>query len=282
MVPGGMVAPAGLHRLALGLELIDAATGLRAAAPLVSTFSRTPEDPLAPGPAAPAWPLRGRTGSTLVVRLEPHVRSPLRIKITDPSRTYIPRLIDVPFVAPVGAGNPSVARRSRRIVLYPGAAYPISDTATGLRGRVLRRRRPLRWARIEARLTEGGPVIARAHGDDRGEFLLLLDRRALPDASLPEDRALDVRLTVFAPTAFLGPPPEAGDDDFGLPIETAAPPPVSDTAPPPSDPAAAGEALPNGYAATGPGAVTATATVSFALGRMISRTEPPVFSLEES
>ena len=84
--------------------------------------------------------------------------------------------------------------RTWRPLLFPGAGYDLAETATGVRGTVTDAGKPVRWARIEA--SANGRVIGRAHGDDRGEFLLVLGQNtgAVGDLASP----LAVTITVLA------------------------------------------------------------------------------------
>src|SRR5262249_6077849 len=117
---------------------------------------------------------------------------------------------------------------------------------------------------IEAR--RNGVIAGRAHGDDRGEFLLLLEASAVPAAALPAPFTLDV--TAFAPPAPLPPPPPlvADVDQLrGLPLESTAAPGIS------PDPVAAGETVPPSYTGT-----SGPQTVTFSFGALISRGIAPL------
>ena len=110
---------------------------------------------------------------------------------------------------------------------------------------------PARWVRVEARVD--GQVAGRAHGDDRGEFLLLLDSSAvgLKDLSTP----LTAQVTVFGPPAQV---PLPADDPLGdLPVETLLADP---------DDVSPGEKLPPGYVST----AQSTRPVTFALGVLLT------------
>jgi hypothetical protein len=117
----------------------------------------------------------------------------------------------------------------------------------------------MRWARVEARVPASGTLVGRAHGDDRGEFLLLIGSGAIPVGDLVDP--LPIRVTVFGPAA----PPVPGSPDlpaqdplWDLPIETAS----AAGAP---DPVSAGEDLPTGYAGT-----STSRVVDLTLGRLMS------------
>ena len=165
-------------------------------------------------------------------------------------RRFVPRRVSVPLMDPADLGPDQPAEpqaadfRIWRPHLFPGAAYPIHDSATGLRGRVSRGGEVVRWARIEA--TNGtGDVVGRAHGDDRGEFLLILGSGAASEGE--PQTTLDVTVTVAGPAAA----PEPHDSDLGrlqartdplwdLPVEVL--PASLDV-----DPVSRGEVLPAGY-----------------------------------
>ena len=120
----------------------------------------------------------------------------------------VPRRLRVPLVSLGAPENVSVldalpvGQRSRTPSLYPGAAYDVSDRVTGLRGRVVRQRS---WSvrpgacRCGGRASRrdcptGGPPVAWAHGDQHGEFLLVLPPEAIasPAVQMPRTLALDV------------------------------------------------------------------------------------------
>lgn len=128
----------------------------------------------------------------------------------DPRR-YVPRRLSL---TPAQAGGiPSAAPDNvRRALLWPGAGCPVASGTTALRGRVRRgpvpdTARPVAWARLVAtRPGPGAPNFATetalgfAHGDDRGEFLLVLGPEAVPGGVvLPA--TLPLRLWVFLPPA---------------------------------------------------------------------------------
>jgi hypothetical protein len=127
----------------------------------------------------------------------------------------------------------------RRPGLYPGAAYDLSGLATGLRARAVWRIAgktvPARWVRVRAE--RAGQPLAHAHGDDRGEFLLLLG----PDAGqfLPLALALDV--IVMAPPQ----PPDLAALASALRKDPLADLPLEPVAPPAAE---AGQLRPQGYA----------------------------------
>jgi hypothetical protein len=136
--------------------------------------------------------------------------------------------------------------------LFPGAAYPISNVMTGMRGRVLRQKtvdkpeRPARWVRVIATIPDdevnlsAATIIGRAFGDDRGEFLLLIDSGV---ALIPTEHQVSLRITIFATDT--DPVPSANDRPdidalWDLPLEM----PTSLSA---MDEVLIGNKLPNNY-----------------------------------
>jgi hypothetical protein len=214
-----------VHRLALGIEPIDAARRLRVAHALEISLESVIGRPAVP---------RHATGLHALLYAD-DTSTPLDVRIDDPTRRFVPRRLRVPIatraqvLAAEGAGTPvAAANRERRPFLYPGAAYDLAGTATALRGSVVRGGKPMRWARVEARV--GGRLIGRAHGDDRGEFLLVLgvDTTNLGDVVSP----VDVTVTVVGPAPAPAPPvPPSLDPLWDLPLEAlpaaGAPDPVS-------------------------------------------------------
>lgn len=263
-----------LHRLAVGFEPLDPVRGGRLAHPVRFETEGPPPRPFTrSGPYrqvardGQVRPVVDRHDSCLWALLyQPGVaEDTIDLRIYDPLRRYVARRFRVPIlpVASLATGEPSAltrARRVRRPALFPGAAYDISSRATGLRSRALRGGLPLRWARVEARLEPSGVLVGRAHGDDRGEFLLVLAPDAAPPAELVGP--LEVRVTVFGPAVAPAPVPATlavADPLWDLPLEPLPVPGAPDLVAP-------GEMLPAGYAAT----ATSTHIVPFRLGRLIS------------
>ena len=89
-------------------------------------------------------------------------------------------------------------RRALPVACFPGAAADLPSGATVLRGRLVRddgsgNLVPVRWARVRA-TTPAGAEIGWAHGDDRGEFVLVA-RPSDAAVAVPAD-PLEVHLTV--------------------------------------------------------------------------------------
>ena len=216
-----------VHRLALGVEPVDAMLGARISDSLQVHLDGIPfpKPPWGNTPSAhwfeyaPSLPHLRRRSSCLHALLDgPAVKSPVGVRIFDRQRHFVPRrlLIDL--------GSEKLAMVAPH--LFPGAAYALSSTATALRGRVLLAgtTTPLRWARVVATVTGGSTVVGRAHGDDRGEFLLLLSSATLGIGAIVDPIQIDVH--VYGPSPL--PVPSAPslprmDPLWDLPVELVPP-----------------------------------------------------------
>jgi hypothetical protein len=209
-----------LHRLALGIEPAD---------PLRASRIGFPVEVAVEGGRT----IGRRDSCRHALLFRPGLAGPLPLRFSDWARRYVPRRLNVALAAPPEAG------RIVRPALFPGAAYDVPAGAMGIRGTITRGGAPMRWARAEARRTTDGAVVGRAHGDDRGEFVLLVSADAVVGAELL--LPVRVRVRVFGPDAAPVPPPAAADDAlWDLPLEEA---PLAG-----ADAVLAGEALPPGYA----------------------------------
>lgn len=126
-------------------------------------------------------------------------------------RVFVPRRLSL--LPAMADGQPLAAPANARTAwLWPGAAYPLPGTATAVRGRLCRdlgagRSVPIPWGRVLiTRPGQGAPDVntevplAWAHGDDRGEFLAVLGASAVPGgAALPAAGAIHV--WVYLPPA---------------------------------------------------------------------------------
>jgi len=274
-----------VRRLALGIEIIDAARLDRAAKPIAVAIDGVP---LAGGTLpvhSSDVDMDGRllrvsrhnSGLHAMVYVKNLYRSVTKesidLRFLPPLRRFVPRRISFPLVDPATLTPDPLDRtdaelkvlraaRSRQPYLFPGSAYEVCSIATGLRGRVRRGAAPLRWARVEARLpapTGGAPgaLLGRAHGDDRGEFLLIIGSPPGP-LGTPAFK-LAVEVTVFARPAD---PPVSDfikqhDPLWDLPLE-----PV--TASGPADPVSSGATIPPDYTSS------VTQTITFRLGATLT------------
>lgn len=223
-------------RLALGLEPIDAELQLRVAHRIEVTFDTARLQ-------LPRPPIDHHRTSLHVVLYHPKLTSPVDLRFFDEARRFVPRRLRIPILTRTVAETRPPAHRVRRPAFFPGAAYDVTTDATGLRGRVLRGGQPMRWARVEARLPGAGRLVGRAHGDDRGEFLLLIGSEASPVGDL--NPPLRVEVTVLGPAVPPVPPtPDRPRIDplWDLPLEQAA-------LPGDPDPVSAGESQPSNYTA---------------------------------
>lgn len=204
------VEPAGalrvLHRLALGVEPFDAMTGMRAEAGVRVAREVAPRRPRRRPASArdllgarPVTDLEHSGAGRFKLRHGPGVRDRVRLRVDDPGRRWVPRRFDVELwtLAEVSAGPfVPVAARTLQPRLLPGAAWRPARGATCLRGRVSWSGRPVRWPRLVA--TDGGTeIVGWAHGDEHGEFLLLVT--GLGSAGPPIPTTLDLELTVQIP-----------------------------------------------------------------------------------
>ncbi len=243
-----------VRRAALGVELRDV---LRGTPPL--TRVDVAVEP--PGGGLPARPPDKRSFERHGLVYRGRLHTPVQLRFDDRGRRFVPRRLRFAVPAqPPPDGQPWM--RLRLVGLYPGAAYPFSRGATGLRGRVKRGGVDVKWTRVEARIN--GEVVGRAHGDDRGEFLLLLG----PPAAGPGDLELrfpaEVTISLPPPPAAVPAPappgPRRREQDR---LQDLAVEDVPDGIP--GLGVAIGAALPNGYQPAPP------VNVTFDLGAVTSR-----------
>lgn len=274
-----------VHRLALGIEPLDAQRGGRLGYSLQAVYDAQqlalPRPPIERH-ASNLFSLRYQLGVTAGVTAG--VATPLELRFFDAAeriykpefdrRRIVPRRLRIPVLtaADVEAAEKTdrqeFRRRIRRPAFFPGAAYDFSATTTGLRGRVMRGGKPMRWARVLARLSGSMPpgsglIAGHAHGDDRGEFLLFINSNITTGSALP--KPLNIEVSVFGPATPPVPNPATLpllDPLWDLPVETLAAPGLD-------DPAASGTVLPAGYTAK------SERIVSFVLGKCLC--EEPEF-----
>jgi hypothetical protein len=169
-----------LHRLALGVECLDSLLESLVLTSVRAGWQAGPR--LLPRPIDPSWPclnLEGAEPARFKLRHQPSLTTALTVRIDDPSRRYVPRRVGITLWPPAAvdeARNPlyiPVKSRLLRLWLWPGSAYALPRGTTVVRGRVMRDGEPVRWPRLTA-IGPNGQVAGRAHGDDRGEFLLVI------------------------------------------------------------------------------------------------------------
>jgi hypothetical protein len=220
-----------VHRLALGVEAVDALRNSRIPHPLTITFDEVPLGSPRPqvmrhDSAAYALLFGPRVGAEIVIRMFDSATTPWTV--LGDRRRYVPRRLRIPLLLDEEADAQPISQRVRRPVLFPGAAYDVSECATGMRGRVLRDGEVVRWARVQAIHPDTGETVGIAHCDDRGEFLLVVDSNAGGIAELTNP--LPLQLHVHVPT-----PPVASDEIrrrdplWDLPVEEVAAPGDPDT-----------------------------------------------------
>lgn len=196
-------------RLAVGVEPLDVVGGGRLPGPLRVLV----EDAPVPLDRWRTW----RPGETLDAVLTGLDRHPsgrygrvygrgirtgaVVLRLVQPGRRFVPRRvrIDVPAESAVG-------QRVFDVGLHPGAAAPLPGRVTAVRGRVTTAGAPVRWVRVSA-VDAAGDEVGWAHGDDRGEFVLVI--APSPGAVGQPDDPMPVELTVFATL----PPPEPDPAD---------------------------------------------------------------------
>ncbi|HZF28872.1 MAG TPA: hypothetical protein VE907_07130 [Gammaproteobacteria bacterium] len=223
-----------VHRLALGIEAVDALRAGRIAPAIRITFDEIPlglkrSEIMRHDSAVFALLYDASIEDTIVVRL--FDGSDARWSPKTDRRRFVPRRLRVPLLAVDEADDQPVARRARRPALFPGAAYDVADCVTGMRGSVVAAGEPLRWARVQAVEPVSGATVGRAHCDDRGEFLLLIDSAASGLAELSDPLELDLRVHVpIVPVVS----PAVRDQDalFDLPIEDLPAPGAADSVSP--------------------------------------------------
>jgi len=209
-----------------------------------------------PPKAGPKPKVKRHNSCLLVLLYYPALVDSVNIRITEEYRQFVPRRFTIPLHTLATVDSFSYTDRVRRPFLFPGAAYDLASCATGIRGRVLRGGNPMRWARVEAILVSSSEVVGRAHGDDRGEFLLVVGPDAAPIGDLSSP--VNLQITVYGPATIPVPAtPDLPllDPLWDLPLETPPAPGTTDTV-------STGETLPVTYTAT------TVANIDFNLGEI--------------
>jgi len=274
-------------RLLLGLQPMDAVRRQRIAHRVRFVVEPTPfPDPLTPDlvrwlkaridsrqPLHDSWRRVTRHSSCRFALVYDRESGPtIDVRTIDASERLVPRRLRVPLA---DLGDPDdlavldelpVGQRSRFPAFYPGAAYDVGERTTGLRGRVVVSDGgvpptlvPARWPRIEARLTGIAQPIAWAHGDQHGEFLLILppESIATPAVQLPNALTLDITAHGRRGLPASPPPPlvRGADPFWDLPLEALGAPGVA----PDADQISLGRTIPADY----DGAVTQSVTFTY-------------------
>lgn len=249
-------------RLAAGLDPVSALGGAAPVPSLNLALERVPKPhPVPPGAGTignyevgiglpTVW--RNTTGRFAITYSVTALTAPVVVRLYDTGRCYVPRRMSlpVPTEATVVAEEqtsesspwPPIPSRAYRPALYPGAAYGPQAGATIVRGRVLRGDGSIaRWARVSATDAAHGYPVGWAHGDDRGEFLLVISSS---DAELfsPTSSLAAVTLTISVrptPGVIDSPAQATTDPLWDLEVEPlpapGSPDPVSDGRTPPAD-----------------------------------------------
>lgn len=215
----------GLRPLVQALDVHPLARhALRHAGRLAKVLARAAQDRLDDPPATPAddptrlelraWGHAGAPGSGYLPGEDP--------------RLLVPRRLALLPVLTGGLPAPGLANL-RSAWLWPGARYPLPAGASALRGRVRRgadlaHATPVPWCRLLVTRPGAAPpnpateaALGWGHGDDRGEFLVVLGPEAAGGgAALPT--ALSLRLWVFLPPAA---PFDPAQPLQSLPLEVA-------------------------------------------------------------
>jgi hypothetical protein len=233
-----------LHRLALAVEVLDAVNRRAAFGVRVGREA----------PRTAALPPRGDGSGRLVLRHDARLPDVVRVRIDDPTRRWVPRRLDVPLWTleevraadqePPGAFVPA-GYRLVRPWLKPGAGYPCPHGTTGVRFGVRRGRDRVAWPRIEV-FDSGALPAGWAHGDERGEVLLLIAPPPAPPPTFP------VVVRVHEPDRAWRDPRPAAEPSPLDPLRDLHPEPLARAPVPPAPPdldgpAARGDAPPPGY-----------------------------------
>jgi hypothetical protein len=217
------------HRLAIGVHCIDALTGRSVEVPLgvrISTLGPLVADLELEGKdggryalrdagkLARLWDRTTQPGALLPRSIDLHVHERSHSGEATAPHRYMPRrvtlaLTETPLpVPPVPGFRPRPLPspvNGFTVRLWPGPAYPFDGGGTLVRGCVRRganaqTAQRVRWPRVIA--TKGARVVGVAHGDERGEYALLLRYPAgLMSPLLPAADDAQVTLTAYGRSA---------------------------------------------------------------------------------
>lgn len=254
------------HRLALGVQWLDALSQLPASGALINELERIGLRPLVQrceahplGRQALRW--AGRLAKLLKIAAAEKIATPPATPADDQTllalrcfaqrnsqtdtyrseldpRQYVPRRLAL--LPQQNDGEPPAnISNIRQAWLWPGANYPLGANTTAIRGRVLKgatlaTATSVPWARVVVTLPaniatpadfDNETKVGWGHGDDRGEFLVVLGVDAVPGgATLPA--SLPLRVWVFLPPATTSFDAAAPLDS--LPLEYAGPDAIND------------------------------------------------------
>lgn len=152
-------------------------------------------------------------------RYDEGVAPQMDLRIVDAlGRRFVPRRIRLgvmteDVVAQHEGPTPPATPPLRRVFpvdLFPGAGADLPSGATVIRGAVQTTvdgsPSPVRWARVVVR-SLGGEELGWAHGDDRGEFVLLVGTPTSNPAMAPDPLRVSLLVSAVSPS----PAPDAGD-----------------------------------------------------------------------
>jgi hypothetical protein len=214
-----------LHRLALGVECLDAVAQRRLRNAV--SVGREVDPRLLPRDADPEWPcvsLQDRGIGRAQIRFDHTTSTSVRLRIVDAFRRFAPRRFDVPLwtLAEIDAAEltPPLVPAAARVLrpwLWPGSGALLPRGMTVIRGVVMSGDQPVRWARLNA-VRPGDGVIGHGHADERGEFIVVITGTgSLPP---PAPSTLDVDLVVIAPNPASSTPVDPRDRYADLIVET--------------------------------------------------------------
>lgn len=259
-----------LHRLALGVECLDAVTGRRVRTEVA--VGREVDPRLLARVHDPSWPCVGlepKGTGRAQLRLDASTPTAVRLRLVDPLRRFVPRRFDLPLwtlpeIVAAEASPHDVPARARllRPWLWPGSGAALPQGATVIRGTVRSAGTPVRWARLTAVRPADG-AVGNGHADERGEFLVVItDTGSLPP---PAPSTLAIDLVVTAPDPATPTPVDTDDRYADLVVE-----PVARPSNPPlpgelDNPLLRGTATPPGYVPNTAAVPTLTVPVGAAL-----------------
>ena len=193
-----------LHRLALGVECLDAVTERPVRTDVA--VGREVDPRLLAADHDPEWPclrLESKRIGRSRIRFDHATPTSVRLRLVDPQRRFVPRRFDLPLwtlpeILAAEAAPPDVPGRARllRPWLWPASGAVLPRGMTVIRGVVRSAGGPVRWARLTAVRPADGP-IGHGHADERGEFLVVVGD--MGSLAPPAPSTLSVDLVVTAP-----------------------------------------------------------------------------------